>query len=66
MRDKNRIPEVLAALQETWEKVPDLRLIQLLMGITNNDGDAFYLEDEALVGRIQDFNTCGYVQGRLL
>ena len=66
MRNKERIPGILAELQKTWEKVPDLRLMQLLMGITSKDGDGFYVEDETLVGRIQDFNTSGYVQGRLL
>lgn len=66
MRDKERIPAILAELQKTWERVPDLRLMQLLMGITSGDKDAFYVEDETLVGRIQDFNTCGYTQGRLL
>lgn len=66
MRDKDRIPGILAELQKTWEKVPDLRLMQLLMGITFSDGDSFYIEDDTLVGRIQEFNTSGYTQGRLL
>lgn len=66
MRDKERIPTVLAELQKTWEKVPDLRLMQLLMGITRSDSDAFYVEDETLVSRIQKFDASGYTQGRLL
>lgn len=66
MRDKNRIVGIMADLVAVWEKVPDLRLGQFMMGLTSNNQDLFYLEDDQLVERAQNFNTSGYIQGRLL
>ena len=31
MRDPDRIPEILAAIEREWKKTPDLRLGQLLI-----------------------------------
>ncbi len=58
MRDPNRIPKVLKAIEQYWEKHPDLRLGQLLsnansthrarQGLPHSD-DVFYLEDDDLL-----------------
>jgi uncharacterized protein YihD (DUF1040 family) len=33
VRDPNRIPKVLKAIQEIWEKHPDWRLTQLIINV---------------------------------
>ncbi len=66
MRDRDRIPGVIADLMTVWEQMPDLRLGQFLMGITNTEADLFYIEDEELVDRIKAVKTANYMQGRLL
>ena len=57
MRNPNRIPEVLAILQQGWEKVPDWRLGQLIENLKRYIGvnDLFYIEDDELVEKIVDF-----------
>lgn len=56
MRDPNRIPEVLAILQQGWEKVPDWRLGQLIENLKRYIGidDLFYIEDDELIEKIVD------------
>ena len=66
MRDRNRIVGVMADLMAVWEKVPDLRLGQFVMGLTDSDTELFYLEDDKLVERAKSFVTAGFTQGRLL
>lgn len=51
MRDTNRIPRILEKLRIVWEKHPDMRLNQLMFGLTvqlieGNNPDAFYVEDD--------------------
>lgn len=56
MRNPDRIPQVLHALQKVWEKSPDLRLGQLLVNTTqsfNKNLDVFYLEDDVLLRLLQ-------------
>lgn len=49
MRDPHRIPVVLAKLEQTWGRYPDLRLGQLLTVATEHTKvDLFYVEDEVL------------------
>ena len=54
MRNPNRIPEVLAALQQCWEKVPDWRFGQLIENLKKYMGveDLFYVEDDQIVEKI--------------
>lgn len=57
MRDPNRIPEILAILQQGWEKVPDWRLGQLIENLKRYIGvdDLFYIEDDKMIEKIIDF-----------
>lgn len=56
MRDPNRIPTVLAALERVWYRYPDLRLGQLVVNASSvadpsNPGpkDPFYCEDDQML-----------------
>lgn len=49
MRNPERIPEVLKALEAYWRTLPDCRLGQLLVNLTPEPQDIFYLEDDALL-----------------
>lgn len=56
MRDINRIDEVLAALKENWEKVPDWRLGQLLCNLQSAAGDdLFYVEDAKFIELLEEY-----------
>lgn len=61
MRDPARIPRILEALRVEWEKMPDLRLGQLLVNAMPmvNDRDIvselFGVEDHMLVSYVEDF-----------
>jgi len=51
-RNPERIPELIAELQARWQGNPDLRLMQLLVGLINPKDpcpELFYLEDDALL-----------------
>ncbi len=53
MRDPNRISRILNLIEKLWKQNPDLRLGQLIIGLTDNDRigakkDLFYLEDDEL------------------
>lgn len=52
MRDPARIPEVLAKVQELWQKVPNLRLGQFLGNVAKSDVKLYYMEDDELVERL--------------
>lgn len=46
----------LARIRDLWEKVPDLRLGQLLSNtMLNNAIDLFHIEDNKLVETIEEF-----------
>lgn len=50
------IDEILAALREAWLRQSDQRLCQLIMNAANPKApcpEVFYLEDEALLGRLK-------------
>ncbi|MEO1712627.1 MAG: hypothetical protein AAFU60_04755 [Bacteroidota bacterium] len=58
MRDIERIPEILAKLEEIWKTDPDLRLGQLIMILARPSTpcpDVFYLEDDTLLERLASF-----------
>ena len=56
MRDPNRIPTVLAALNDIWQKVPDWRFGQLMSNFyAYAEKDLFYTEDEQYIKLIKDF-----------
>ena len=57
MRDRNRIPEILAMLRQGWGKVPDWRLGQLVENLKRYIGvdDLFYIEDDKIIEYIIDF-----------
>ena len=60
MRNINRIDEVLAALKENWEKVPDWRLGQLLCNLQSAAGnDLFYVEDDKFVELLEEYFNKG-------
>ncbi len=61
MRDPDRIPAILRALEEVWRADPDLRLGQLLVNATNFSGrkvvcpEIFYAEDDVMLKGIEHY-----------
>lgn len=55
MRDPKRIPVLLQAIKEVWERHPDLRFCQLVQNITGMN-DSFYLEDEEFSRKLIEFD----------
>ena len=53
MRDPSRIDRVLALVGKLWKQSPDLRLGQLLMNLTTQSEDLYYLEDDDLEQRLR-------------
>ncbi len=59
MRDPNRIPLVLDAIRQVWERHPDMRLGQLLTAAWTFDRndfsavDLFYVEDDKLIAAVK-------------
>jgi hypothetical protein len=59
MRDPKRIQTVLKAIEEVWQKNPDLRLGQMIVTATNLSGrkavspEVFSLEDEDMLRGIE-------------
>jgi len=60
MRDRERIKRILKLLEETWSKIPDWRLTQLVINITDTDhncGPVFYMEDEDFEKKLMALNS---------
>lgn len=59
MRDPKRIRKFCNRLATAWELVPDLRFGQFLFNIfvqIKNEGkDPFYLEDDSMIKRIEQY-----------
>ena len=57
MRDPKRIPEILALIQQGWEKVPDWRFGQIIENLRRyiSTNDLFYIEDDEMIKKIIDF-----------
>ncbi len=52
MRDPKRIGPALERIREVWERHPDMRLGQLLLAALFDD-ELFYIEDAALLNRLE-------------
>jgi len=50
-KDPSRIPVTLAALQKAWLRLPEMRLGQLLIYLTAQEKDPFFVEDTVLEER---------------
>ena len=48
MRDKRRISRILNLLRKVWNRNPDLRLLQLIINITDREYVLYHLEDDQL------------------
>ena len=66
MRDPNRIKSILDELSILWEKMPDMRLCQLLHYVETEiarrehrdpNGDLFNLEDRLILEALQEINA---------
>lgn len=59
MTSNEEIEETLDIIRKVWQKVPELRLCQLLSGAAKKDGwsnnDLFYLEDDKLRKALRNF-----------
>lgn len=57
MRDEDRIPKIMAFLEEGWKKVPDWRFGQLIENLKRYIGvqDLFYIEDDKLEEYIKNY-----------
>ena len=54
MRDPNRIPSTLSAIECIWRKYPDMRLGQLVTNIADwADKPIWDIEEDALVAEIE-------------
>lgn len=54
-RDPNRIPEILTLIQKAWTEFPDLRFGQLLMNVTSNRDNVYYVEDDVLKDDLEEW-----------
>lgn len=54
MREEERIDLVLERLAKIWKQYPDLRLGQLILNVVR-DPLLYYLEDEDLINRLEEF-----------
>lgn len=54
-RSMARISEMVFLLEEIWVKCPDLRLGQLMVNLTGNEKNLFYMEDDEMLARMKAF-----------
>ena len=54
-KDKKRIKLILALIEKIWEKHPYLRLCQLIGNCFPAGQDLYYLEDEELKRKLEEF-----------
>lgn len=55
MRDPKRIEKILDRLGAVWKKLPDERFCQLMSNILMEDELPYFLEDDALLKKIEIF-----------
>ena len=54
-RDPARIPLVMVKLEQLWQRLPQLRLGQLIMNVRNEIPDLYTIEDAELVAKLEEF-----------
>jgi uncharacterized protein YihD (DUF1040 family) len=57
MRDSQRIPRLLPAIEEYWADHPDLRLAQIIGNIAQQNGygtDPYHMEDDEIERFLRD------------
>jgi len=55
MRDPDRIDKYLDDLKRVWKKYPDVRLMQLLMNVTGDGPNVYYLEDNTVIEAVTKY-----------
>jgi hypothetical protein len=57
IRDFNRIPELLAIIENIWSKYPDLRLGQLILNpfSKHEKKEVYYMEDKEVIEKIEEY-----------
>ena len=62
MRNPNRIPQIINALQRYWEKHPDQRLGQIMSNVNSVSeekvDDVFYMEDDQIIKGLDMLSIC--------
>lgn len=62
MRDPNRIPQIINAIEMYWKKYPDQRLGQILSNVNNvtedRIDDIFYMEDDQIIKGLDMLSIC--------
>ena len=60
MRDPDRIPEILAQIEEAWKRHPDMRFGQLVVNLLDpNPNRIFDVEDDILRESLNEFLATG-------
>lgn len=52
--DPERIAPTLAKVEEIWNKVPQLRLGQLLLNLPFSSDTLYYMDDDVLLKKLED------------
>lgn len=55
MRNPDRIPIILDLVRRLWEYYPDMRLGQIIDGLTPTDNDPFSIEDDILIVNLEEW-----------
>jgi len=58
-RNPERIDLILGEIRRIWNRNPDLRLIQLLIGINDGRSELFYVEDDVLLAGLLNYGKEG-------
>jgi uncharacterized protein YihD (DUF1040 family) len=62
MRNPNRIPQIINAIEMYWKKYPDQRLGQILSNVNNvtedRIDDIFYMEDDQIIKGLDMLTVC--------
>ena len=58
-RNPERIDLILGEIRRIWNRNPDMRLIQLLIGINDGRSELFYVEDDVLLAGLLNYGKEG-------